>query len=319
MPDPDVVDGAILSNAADHLHAVFRAPGRPANTNPATTLSNADPAGDLSGDGRTSGALLHGDCLDVMARLPDSCFRAVVTSPPYNLRNSSGNGMRDGRGGKWEQAALLQGYATHTDAMPHSAYVGWQRRCLAEMMRLLRPDGAIFYNHKWRVQKGLLQDRQDIVAGFPVRQVIIWHRSGGINFNPGYFLPNYEVIYLIAKKDFTLAPKANALGSVWRISQKTGNPHPAPFPPDLVRNCLTAVDQGPVLDPFIGSGTTAVVAEVRGLDWVGIDVSASYLDMAATRIAAARRGRVIQIQRTPAGDGGGFEVLQGQTSPGNPP
>ena len=256
---------------------------------PATTLSNADPAGDLSGDGGTSGALLHGDCLDVMARLPDSCFRAVVTSPPYNLRNSSGNGMRDGRGGKWEQAALLQGYATHTDAMPHSAYVGWQRRCLAEMMRLLRPDGAIFYNHKWRVQKGLLQDRQDIVAGFPVRQVIIWHRSGGINFNPGYFLPNYEVIYLIAKKDFTLAPKANALGSVWRISQKTGNPHPAPFPPDLVRNCLTAVDQGPVLDPFIGSGTTAVVAEERGLDWVGIDVSASYLDMAATRIAAARR------------------------------
>ena len=224
-----------------------------------------------------------------MARLPDSCFRAVVTSPPYNLRNSSGNGMRDGRGGKWEQAALLQGYATHTDAMPHSAYVGWQRRCLAEMMRLLRPDGAIFYNHKWRVQKGLLQDRQDIVAGFPVRQVIIWHRSGGINFNPGYFLPNYEVIYLIAKKDFTLAPKANALGSVWRISQKTGNPHPAPFPPDLVRNCLPAVDQGPVLDPFIGSGTTAVVAEERGLDWVGIDVSASYLDMAATRIAAARR------------------------------
>ena len=271
MPDPDVVDGAILSNAADHLHAVFRAPDRPArtipaSTTPATTLSNADPAGDLSGDGGTSGALLHGDCLDVMARLPDSCFRAVVTSPPYNLRNSSGNGMRDGRGGKWEQAALLQGYATHTDAMPHSAYVGWQRRCLAEMMRLLRPDGAIFYNHKWRVQKGLLQDRQDIVAGFPVRQVIIWHRSGGINFNPGYFLPNYEVIYLIAKRDFTLAPKANALGSVWRISQKTGNPHPAPFPPDLVRNCLTAVDQGPVLDPFIGSGTTAVVAEERGLD-----------------------------------------------------
>ena len=183
MPDPDVVDGAILSNAAHQLHAVFRAPGRPARTNPATTLSNADPAGDMSGDGGTSGALLRGDCLDVMARLPDSCFRAVVTSPPYNLRNSSGNGMRDGRGGKWEQAALLQGYATHTDAMPHSAYVGWQRRCLAEMMRLLRPDGAIFYNHKWRVQKGLLQDRQDIVAGFPVRQVIIWHRSGGINFN----------------------------------------------------------------------------------------------------------------------------------------
>ena len=79
------------------------ATGRPANTNPANinpaiTLSNADPACDLSGDGGTSGALLHGDCVDVMARLPDSCFRAVVTSPPFNLRNSSGNGMRDWRG-----------------------------------------------------------------------------------------------------------------------------------------------------------------------------------------------------------------------------
>ena len=79
----------------------------PGQYNPATTLSNADTAGDLSGDGGTSGALLHGDCFDVMARLPDSCFRAVVTSPHNNLRNSSGNGMRDERGGKWEQAALF--------------------------------------------------------------------------------------------------------------------------------------------------------------------------------------------------------------------
>ena len=62
-----------------------------------------------------------------------------------------------------------------------------------------------------------------------MRQVIIWHRSGGINFNQGYFLPNYEVIYLIAKKDFTHVPKANALGSVWRISQKTATRTPPRF------------------------------------------------------------------------------------------
>ena len=79
MPDPDVVDGAILSNAADHLHAVFRAPDRPARTIPAPTLSNADPAGNLSSDGGTSGALLHSDYLDVMARLPDGCFRTGRT------------------------------------------------------------------------------------------------------------------------------------------------------------------------------------------------------------------------------------------------
>jgi len=80
------------------------------------------------------------------------------------------------------------------------------------MLRLIKPDGAIFYNHQWRVQAGLLQDRQDIVSDFPVRQVIIWRRKGDINFNPGYFLPTYEVIYLIAKPDFKLAPNANRHG-----------------------------------------------------------------------------------------------------------
>jgi len=269
-----VRDNVLLTNALDHLHTAFERVKRPAG--PGGTNKSPD------------GALLHGDSLEMMSRLPSGSIKAVVTSPPYNLRNSSGNGMRDGRGGKWHRAELLNGYTTHADSMPHAAYVGWQRRCLAEMMRLLRPDGAIFYNHKWRVQKGLLQDRSDIVAGFPVRQIIIWHRSGGINFNPGYFLPNYEVIYLIAKKEFTLAPKANALGCVWRIAQQTGTPHPAPFPPELARNCLAAIDEGPVLDPFIGSGTTGLVAAERGLDWIGIDISADYLDIAAQRIAAAR-------------------------------
>ena len=119
------------------------------------------------------------------ACLPDSSFRGIVTSPRYNLRNSPGNGLHDGRGSKWGRAALLKVYATHGDAMPHDRYVTWQRAYLTEIMRLLRPDGAIFYNHTRRVQKGLLQDRQDIVAGFPVRRIIIGHRSGGINFNPG--------------------------------------------------------------------------------------------------------------------------------------
>ena len=58
-----------------------------------------------------------------MAILHDSSFRGIVTSPPYNLRNSSGNSPRDGRGGKWRRAALLKGYATHGDAMPHDRYV----------------------------------------------------------------------------------------------------------------------------------------------------------------------------------------------------
>lgn len=230
------------------------------------------------------GRIFKGDCLEVMRRFPEESIRLVVTSPPYNIKNSSGNGLKNGSGGKWPKAALLKGYDRHEDSLPHNEYVAWQRQCLQEMLRLLRPDGAIFYNHKWRVQNGLLQDRSDIVDGFPVRQIIIWHRAGGINFNPGYFLPNYEVIYLIAKPEFKLAPKANAIGCVWRINQESSNPHPAPFPVELVSRCIESVGEGPVLDPFIGSGTTAIAAEQAGVDWIGIEKSPEYAEMAEERI-----------------------------------
>ena len=151
--------------------------------------------------------IICGDAIDVMKKIPDGSVDLVVTSPPYNLKNSTGNGMKDGRGGKWANAALQNGYSHYDDNMPHDQYVKWQRGCLAEMLRLIPEDGAIFYNHKWRVQANLLQDRQDIVGGLPIRQIIIWKRAGGLNFNAGYFLPTYEVIYLIAKPKFKLSEK----------------------------------------------------------------------------------------------------------------
>lgn len=192
--------------------------------------------------------------------------------------------MKDGRGGKWKNARLQHGYSNHDDCMPHEEYVIWQRQCLFEMMRVLKNDGAIFYNHKWRVQGGLLQDRHDIVEGFPVRQIIIWRRKGGINFNPGYFLPTYEVIYLIAKSKFQLVPKANSYGDIWEFAQDMNNPHPAPFPVDLIERIIASTNAQIILDPFMGSGTTAVAARNQGRDFIGIDVSPEYCDMAQKRI-----------------------------------
>jgi modification methylase len=228
--------------------------------------------------------IICGDCIDVMQQIPDSSINLVVTSPPYNLKNSTGNGMKNGRGGKWAGAALQKGYTHHDDNMPHDEYVKWQRNCLEQMMRILTDDGAIFYNHKWRVQDGLLQDRQDIVSGFPVRQIIIWRRKGGINFNPGYFLPTYEVIYLIAKKNFKLAPKANALGDVWEFTQEMNNSHPAPFPIALVDRIISSTTSEIVLDPFMGSGTTAIVAKALQRQYVGIELSPEYCQLAENRL-----------------------------------
>ena len=230
-----------------------------------------------------------GDCLKIMPRMPAESVGLIVTSPPYNIKNSTGNGLKNGAGGKWPNAQLMGGYEGHDDTMPHDEYVQWQRDCLSAMMRVLRSDGAIYYNHKWRVQNGLLQNREDIVSGFPVRQIVIWKRAGGINFNRGYYLPNYEVIYLIAKTQFKLRPKANACGAVWEIPQETNNPHPAPFPVELAQRCIQSTTAGIILDPFMGSGTTAIAAEACGREWIGIERGGGYCKLARERINAARR------------------------------
>jgi site-specific DNA-methyltransferase (adenine-specific) len=53
--------------------------------------------------------IICGDAISVMQQIPDGAVDLVITSPPYNLKNSTGNGMKDGRGGKWANAALQHG------------------------------------------------------------------------------------------------------------------------------------------------------------------------------------------------------------------
>jgi len=227
-----------------------------------------------------------GNSLQVMKEIPNNSIDLIVTSPPYNIRNTSGGGMSTigTKNSKWPVAALSEGYSNHTDNMPHDEYVQWQRDCLTEMFRIIPDDGAIFYNHKWRVQNGLLQDRSDIVEGFPVRQIIIWRRRGGINFNDNYFLPTFEVIYMICKPKFKLSKKACSRGDVWDIGQELSNEHPAPFPVELPERIISSTNAKTILDPFMGSGTTALAAKKLHRDFVGIELSPKYVKMAEKRI-----------------------------------
>ena len=231
----------------------------------------------------------QGDCLQVLAQLPDESIDLVVTSPPYNLRNSTGNGSR-----AWP------GYDGYTDDLPHEEYVAWQRQCIDEMLRVLKPTGAIFYNHTWRVQDGRFQGRADILDGFPLRQVIIWHQAGSVNRNPGYFVPDYEVIYLITKPKFRLLNSCTD-GAVWRINQEQSGDFPdlPVWPVELPRRAIAATNAQIVLDPFIGSGTTAVAAVLEGRDFIGIEQSARHVEIARQRVAEALNGAVPALPPSP--------------------
>ena len=216
--------------------------------------------------------------MEVMREMPSESVDLVVTSPPYNM-----GGAR--YGDMWPDAALQHGYSHYDDNMPHDEYADWQYECLKEMYRLIKKDGAIFYNHKWRIQDLLLMDRSDIIRDLPVRQIIIWWRKGGINFNDKYFLPTYEVIYLIAKDKFKLVRGANTYGDIWVFNPENNNDHPAPFPVALIDRIISSTKAKIVLDPFMGSGTTAMAALGLNRNYIGIDLSPDYCKMAEDRIA----------------------------------
>ena len=70
------------------------------------------------------------------------------------------------------------------------------------------------------------------------------------------------------------------------------NTHPTVKPTDLMRHLVRLVTPkgGTVLDPFLGSGTTALAAEAEGFDWVGIEREAEYVRITEQRLVEAQRG-----------------------------
>lgn len=239
--------------------------------------------------------LYHGDCLDVLPALSD--VDLVVTSPPYNLGTSPGAGgfghYRDGlsSGGgtarKWSgRGATGIGYDNHEDALPYPAYRDWQRDVLRACWGGLSDTGAIFYNHKPRVQADTLWTPLELNPGLPVRQIITWARAGGTAFSPANYVPTSEWIVVFAKPAWRLADRsASGVGDVWRIPQSSTPDHPAPFPLGLPARAIDTTAPHLVADPFAGSGTTLRAAKDAGVRAIGIEKSERYCEVAANRLS----------------------------------
>ena len=232
------------------------------------------------------GVVYHGDCLEVMKSMPDSSVGTIITSPPYNIvpKYKSPNCVK----GKWRYAVLFkEGYDGFEDRMERPDYIAWQRACVGEMTRILKPEAALFYNHTHRTVAGVLDTHRDIVDGFCVRQEIIWNKGGTVNWVPGHFPKLHEIIYYISKtydSEINLDRETkNRMGTIWKIQREGKNSHPAPFPVGLPRTCFKAVPVPPVFDPFLGSGTTGIAAELENLPWIGIEQSKKYVDISIKR------------------------------------
>jgi site-specific DNA-methyltransferase (adenine-specific) len=229
-----------------------------------------------------------------MAALPDNSIHLMVTSPPYNV-------------GKEYDADLSL-----------ADYLGFLRRVWGEVWRVLAPGGRACINVANLGRKPYIPLHAYIIAdmlalGYLMRGEIIWNKAASASPSTAWgswrsaanptLRDVHEYILIFSKGAFSRqrpAEAASTIGrdeflectkSVWTFpaepARKVG--HPAPFPVELPRRLieLYTFTGEVVLDPFMGSGQTAIAARRAGRHYVGYEIEPSYIALAQQRIAAA--------------------------------
>ena len=230
------------------------------------------------------------DVLEGLRQLPDKSVDLIITSPPYN-KGKRGYKKPDGHK-HWVSIILYNG-DHNTDNMPEEEYQQWQVDIINECLRVLKDDGSLFYNHKDRivVGKGYVINPMEWISKSDamVRQIIVWDRKRGVNYNTCRYTPSNEYIYWLTKSPkvrFNLRYGKEGK-DVWILDPDVNNAHPAPFPISIPDNIIPCVAQGKritVLDPFMGSGTVALSAIKNGCDYIGFEKYDIYVEQANKRI-----------------------------------
>ena len=245
--------------------------------------------------------IYKGDCLKVLNVLanqhPDGCFDMIFADPPYFLSNG-GITCRGGKTvkvdkGDWDKSQGIE--------RNHEFNTDWL--CLCQ--RLLKPDGTIWVtgtsHNIFSFGFGLQQ------LGFKIINDIAWEKPNPPpNLSCRCFTHSTETVIWAAKShesrhcfNYDLMRQQNEnkqMKTVWRIgrprkSEQTFGNHPTQKPNELLERCLLAsTNEGDlVLDPFLGSGTSAVACAKHGRRCIGIEMDAEYIALASARVKAEPR------------------------------
>jgi modification methylase len=256
--------------------------------------------------------ILLGDCIELMRMLPPGSIDCVFADPPYNLQlrgelRRPDDSLVDGVDDDWDKFTDFSDYDRFTRA--------W----LTECRRLLRKDGSLWvigaYHNIFRIG-AILQD-----LGFWILNDVIWRKSNPMpNFRGRRFTNAHETLIWAArgqdsrhKFNYQAMKALNddiQMRSDWFIPLCTGperlrNPHglklhPTQKPEALLHRVLLASTghDDIVLDPFAGTGTTAVVARRLGRHFIALERHPAYVEAAWGRLRRTRPGTGVDIAMT---------------------
>lgn len=229
--------------------------------------------------------IIKGDTLDVLKKIKSNSVDVGITSPPYNKQENKKGWLV--KNVKYDKAS---------DKHNEADYQENQIAVLNELFRITKPGGSFFYNHKTRWERGEMMHPIEWLkkTDWVIRQEIIWDRTIAANIRGWRFWQVDERIYWLYKPindnkiGTELMSKHALITSIWRFPPERNNPHPAPFPLMLPIRCIYSILDNKkdcvVIDPYVGSGTTLVAAKLLGHNYIGIDISEQYINMAKKRI-----------------------------------
>jgi site-specific DNA-methyltransferase (adenine-specific) len=236
--------------------------------------------------------IINDDVLTTSAIEADS-IDLIVTSPPYNVDIK---------------------YNSHKDDVSYSDYLEFSEKWLRRCFDWLKEDGRLCLNVPLDKNKGGQQsvgaDFTHIAKtiGYQYHSTIIWNEGNisrrtawgsWMSASAPFVIAPVELILILyknrwkktsgsKKSDVTRDEFMNWTNGVWTFNgeskKKVG--HPAPFPLELPKRCVKMFSYvgDTVLDPFMGSGTTLLVAAMHGRKGIGIDVDKGYCKLAQQRI-----------------------------------
>ena len=257
--------------------------------------------------------VLLGDCVGIMEMLPTASIDCIFADPPYNLQlrgelRRPDDSLVDGVDDDWDRFADFAEYDRFTRA--------W----LGEARRLLRKDGTIWvvgaYHNIFRIG-AILQD-----LGFWILNDVIWRKSNPMpNFRGRRFTNAHETLIWAARgRDSRYRFNYQAMKSLnddlqmrsdWFIPLCTGQErlrnqhglklHPTQKPEALLHRVLlsSTLPEDVILDPFLGTGTTAAVAKRLHRHFIGIERHPAYAEAAIGRIRAERPATPSAMAATP--------------------
>jgi len=244
-------------------------------------------------------SILQGDCIKKMKELPKESVDLVITDPPYNVSGKSKLDLaKNTTGGPWykmdEKWDMFKDYL---------AYLDFTREWTREANRLLTKTGSMLICCSYHGLGEILISLKEL--NYKILNIIIWRKTNPMpNVTKRTLTHSTEFVVWAIKSpgwtfnyyDMKKYAQGKQLRDVWefplcqgpqRIKNKSGRAaHPTQKPIELISRIVEMASKKDdvVLDPFLGTGTTAVAADKLQRKWIGIENNPEYVKIAKNRI-----------------------------------